>query len=185
MFLLVKIFSNISPKKIVIPFTTKNYPFDPNDEFKFIFKNEIFTTLEVGTPSQKVELFFTMRTPFFIIKNNNSFPEYFKNESSSTYKYYDNSSIYYFNDDVLKRGIQSGEKFFLQKSFDNKDKYEISPLEFIYCTDYERDSKRHMGVFGLQFLSPSNAYSKEVNFVNTVKKNNLITSYIFNLNYTS
>ena len=185
MFLLVKIFSNISPKKIVIPFTTKNYPFDPNDEFKFIFKNEIFTTLEVGTPSQKVELFLTMRTPFFIIKNNDSFPEYFKNESSSTYKYYDNSSIYYFNDDVLKRGIQSGEKFFLQKSFDNKDKYEISPLEFIYSTDYERDSKRHMGVFGLQFLSPSNAYSKEVNFVNTVKKNNLITSYIFNLNYTS
>ena len=183
--LLLNLFSYISSNKIVLPFFTKTYQFDPNEEFKFIFKNEIYTTLEVGTPSQKVELFLTMRTPFFIIKYNNSSPDYYKNISSSSYKYYDNSSIYYFNDDVIKRGIHSGEKILLQKSFNNKDKLEIPNLDFIYGTDYEEDSKRHMGVLGLQFLSTSFIYDKEVNFINVLKSKRIISSYIWNLNYTS
>ena len=181
----INLFYYISSNKIVLPFFTKTYPFDPNDEFKFIFKNEIYTTLEVGTPSKKVELYLTTRTPFFIIKYNNSFPEYYKNFSSSTYKYYDTSSIYYFNDDVLKRGIHSGEKIFLQNSFNDKDKIEIPNLDFIYGTDYKGDSKRHMGVLGIQFLSTSSNYDKEVNFINTLKRNRLISNYIWNLNYTS
>lgn len=181
--LLLKIFSYISPKKIIIPFKTKQYPFDPNDEFKFIFKNEIYTTLDIGNPPQKVELFFTMRTPFFMIKYNNSFPEYFKNESTSTYKYIDNA--YYVNDEVLEKGMLSNEKFVFQKSFDENDKTEINDFGFIYGTEYQRDSKRHMGVFGLQFKSTSFFFSKEVNFVNELKKNKMISFYIFNINYTS
>ena len=182
---LTELFSYVFPNKIVIPFTTKSHPFDPENEFKFIFKNEIYTTLEVGTPPQKVELFLTARTPFFIIKNNDSFPQYYKNISSSSYKYYDSSSIYYFNDDVLKRGIHSGEKITLQKSFDKTDKLEIPNLDFIYGTDIDEDSKSHMGVLGIQFLSTSSNYDKEVNFINILKKNRLITNYIWNLNYTS
>ena len=147
---LLNIFSYISPKKIIIPFKTKEYPFDPNDEYKFIFKNEIYTTLDVGNPPQKVELFFTMRTPYFMIKYNNSFPEYFKNESSSTYKYIGNG--YYHLDEVLKEGILSTEKFVFQNSFDEKDKVEINNFDFIFGTKYKRDSKRHMGVFGLHFM---------------------------------
>ena len=182
---LTELFSYISPDKIVLPFTTKSYPFDPNNEFKYIFKNEIFTTLEVGTPAQKVELFLEMRTPFFIIKNNDSFPEYYKNKSSSTYEYFDNKSTYYFDDDILKKGIYSGEKFILQNSFNSKDKLEINHFDFVYCTEYEEDSKDHMGVLGIQFFSTNNAYLKEVNFINTLKRNRLITNYMFNINYTS
>lgn len=179
----LQIFSYISPKKIIIPFKTKQYPFDPNDEYKFIFKNEIYTTLEVGDPPQKVELFFTMRTPFFMIKYNTSFPEYFKNESSSTYKYIGNG--YYHTDEVLKQGILSTEKFIFQKSFDEKDKVEINNFDFIFGTKYKRDSKRHMGVFGLQFKTTSNYYAKETNFVNALKQNRMISFYVFNINYTS
>ena len=179
------LFSYISPNKIVLPFTTKSYPFDPNNEFKYIFKNEIYTTLEVGTPPQQVELFLEMRTPFFIIKNNDDFPEYYKNKSSSTYEKFDNTTTYYFSDDILKRGVYSGEKIVLQNSFNNKDKFEINNFEFVYSTEYEEDSKDHMGVLGIQFFSTNNAYLKEVNFINTLKRNRLISNYIFNLNYTS
>lgn len=182
---LTELFSYISPNKIVLPFTTKSNTFDPNNEFKYIFKNEIYTTLEVGTPPQKVELFLEMRTPFFILKNNDSFPEYYKNTSSSSYEYYDNESTYYMSDDILKRGVYSGEKFILQNSFNNNDKFEINNFDFVYCTEYEEDSKSHMGVLGIQFFSTSNAYFKEVNFINTLKRNRIITNYIFNLNYTS
>ena len=182
---LTEFFSYICPNKIVIPFKTKSFPFDPNNEFKYIFKNEIFTTLEIGTPPQKVELFLEMRTPYFIIKNNDSFSEYYKNTSSSTYEYFDNKSTYYFNDDILKRGIHSGEKIILQNSFNNNDKFEINHFDFVFCTEYEEDSKDHMGVLGIQFFSTNNAYIKEVNFINTLKRNKIITNYIFYFNYTS
>ena len=183
--ILISLFISVIPNKIIFPFTTKSYPFNTNDEFKYIFKNEIFTTIDVGNPPQKVELFLTTRTPFFIIKKNDSIPEYYKNTSSSTYKYYDNSSIYYMNDEVLKKGIQSSEKIYLKNSFEDKDPIPISDLEFIYGTNYEKDSKRHMGVLGLQFFSTSFIYSKEINMMVLLKKRGLTSNYVWNLNYTS
>ena len=79
--ILISLLISISPKKIVFPFTTKSYTFNPDNEFKYIFKNEIFTTIEVGTPPQKVDLYLTTRTPFFIIKKNDTKKNYYKNES--------------------------------------------------------------------------------------------------------
>ena len=184
-FIFLVIFSHISPNKIVLPFKTKSYPFDPNNEFKYIFKNEIYTTLEVGNPPQKVELFLTMRTPFFILKYNDSIPEYYKNTSSSTYKYHGSPYTYYLNDDVIKKGIYSGEKFFLQNSFNSNDKLAISEFDFIYGIEIENESKRHMGVLGIQFFKSGNTYEKEVNLINSLKKNSYITNYVWNLNYTS
>ena len=183
--ILISIFISVIPNKIIFPFTTKSYLFDPNDEYKFIFKNEIFTTIEVGNPPQKVELFLTTRTPFFIIKKNNSIPEYYKNEFSSTYKYYDFSSIYYLNDEVLKKGVQSSEKIYLQNSFEEQTPIPITDLEFIYGIQYEKDSKRHMGVLGLQFISTSFVYSKEINIMVLLKKRGLTSNYVWNLNYTT
>ena len=183
--ILIIILPYISSNKIVLPFTTKEYPFDPNNEFKFIFKNEIFTTLDIGTPTQKMELFFTMRTPFFILKCNHSNPDYYKNTSSSTYRKYDYSSIYYFNDDILKRGVHSADKIFIQNSFDNNDKYEIPVFEFIYGSEIRSESQRHMGVLGIQFFSTTFSLSKEVNFINSSKREKCITNYVWNLNYTA
>ena len=86
--ILISLFLCAYPNKIVFPFTTKSYPDELNDEYKYILKNEIFITIEIGEPPQKVELFLTTRTPFFIIKKNDTISDYYKNESSSTYKYY-------------------------------------------------------------------------------------------------
>ena len=183
--ILITLFNLVIPNKIIFPFTTKQNPFDPNDEYKYIFKNEIFTTIEIGNPPQKVELFLTTRTPFFIIKKNENISEYYKNESSSTYKYFDRSSIYYFNDDILQRGIQSSEKFFLRNSFDDQSLIPITDFDFIYATHYEKDSKKHMGVLGLQFLSTSFVYTKEINLMIVLKKKGLTTNYMWNLNYTT
>ena len=183
--ILIPLFYSVFPNKIIFPFKTKKRKFDPNNEFKFIFKNEIFTTIEVGNPSQKVELFLTTRTPFFIIKKNASISNYYKNETSSTYKYYDNSSIYYFNDKVLKRGIQSSEKIFLKNSFEAQTSIPVTDLEFVYATHYQKDSKKHSGVLGLQFLSTSFVYTREVNIMVELKKKGLTTNYMWNLNYTT
>ena len=183
--ILIPLFNLVFTNKIIFPFTTKQNLFDPNDEYKYIFKNEIFTTIEIGNPPQKVELFLTTRTPFFIIKKNENISEYYKNESSSTYKYFDKSSIYYFNDDILQRGIQSSEKFFLRNSFDDQSLIPITDFDFIYATHYEKDSKKHMGVLGLQFLSTSFVYTKEINIMIVLKKKGLTTNYMWNLNYTT
>ena len=183
--ILIPLFNLVFPNKIIFPFTTKQNSFDPNNEYKYIFKNEIFTTIEIGNPPQKVELFLTTRTPFFIIKKNENISEYYKNESSSTYKYFDRSSIYYFNDDILQRGIQSSEKIFLRNSFDDQTLIPITDLDFIYATHYEKDSKKHMGVLGLQFLSTSFVYTKEINIMIVLKKKGLTTNYMWNLNYTT
>ena len=183
--ILIPLFNLVFTNKIIFPFTTKQNLFDPNDEYKYIFKNEIFTTIEIGNPPQKVELFLTTRTPFFIIKKNENISEYYKNESSSTYKYFDRSSIYYFNDDILQRGIQSSEKVFLRNSFDDQSLIPITDFDFIYATHYEKDSKKHMGVLGLQFLSTSFVYTKEINIMIVLKKKGLTTNYMWNLNYTT
>ena len=183
--ILISLLISISPKKIVFPFTTKSYTFNPDNEFKYIFKNEIFTTIEVGTPPQKVELYLTTRTPFFIIKKNDTKKNYYKNESSTTYKYYDNSSIYYLNDEVVKRGVQSSEKIYLKNSFNAQETIPVNDLDFIYSTKTEKDSKKHMGVLGLQFFSTSFVYSKEINLMVILKKKGLTSNYIWNLNYTS
>ena len=42
-----------------------------------------------------------------------------------------------------------------------------------------------MGVLGLQFLSTSFIYDKEVNLINVLKSKRIISSYVWNLNYTS
>ena len=183
--ILIPLFNLVFPNKIIFPFTTKQNSFAPNNEYKYIFKNEIFTTIEIGNPPQKVELFLTTRTPFFIIKKNENISEYYKNESSSTYKYFDRSSIYYFNDDILQRGIQSSEKVFLRNSFDDQSLIPITDFDFIYATHYEKDSKKHMGVLGLQFLSTSFVYTKEINLMIVLKKKGLTTNYMWNLNYTT
>ena len=183
--LLIQMIIYISPSKIVLPFSTKSYPFDLNNEFQYIFNNEIYTTVEMGTPAQKLDLFLTMKTPLFIIKKNESFPQYYNNKSSSTYKYYVDTRTFYFNDEIIKTGIYSGEKFILQNSFNNNDKEEIFPMDFIYGTEYEEDDKNHVGILGLQFFSTSSQYEKEVNLINLLKKNKKISSYVWNLNYTS
>ena len=183
--ILISIFISISPNKIVFPFSTKYFSTGQNDEFKNIFHNEIFTTIEIGEPPQKVELYLTTNTRFFIIKKNETFPEYYKNISSSTYKYYDNSSIYYFNDNILKRGIQSSEKAILYDSFESGSKISTPILDFIYCTHYEEDSERHMGILGLQYFPTSFIYSKEINMMAHLKKRKLTTNYAWNLNYTT
>ena len=182
--ILILLFLCITSKQIIFPFTTKTYGYESNNEFKYIFENEIFTTLEVGTPKQKVELFLTAQTPFFIIKKNSTIKSYYNNETSSSYKHYDNSSIYYFGDDILKRGIQSSEKIILQNSFGPEQPVSVSDLDFIYSTAYEKDNENHMGLIGLQFISTSFVFSKEINMMVTLKKKGLTSNYIWNLNYT-
>ena len=184
--ILLTILTFISSDKIVLPFYTKTYPFDPNDEFKFIFKNEIFTNIKIGTPPQNLELFLTMRTPLFILKNNASFPEYYKNGSSSSYFTDSKFNYHYSNDDVLKRGTPSKEKLFLKKTFDNNEEsFEAQNFDFIYATDYKGDSKRHMAVLGLQFFSSTFSLTSDINFIDVLKRNRLITSYVWNMYYTS
>ena len=58
-------------------------------------------------------------------------------------------------------------------------------MDFIYSTKTEKDSKKHMGVLGLQFFSTSFVYSKEINLMVILKKKGLTSNYIWNLNYTS
>ena len=89
------------------------------------------------------------------------------------------------NDDVIKRGIQSSEKIILKNSFDNQGTIQVNDLDFIYSTKTEKDSKKHMGVLGLQFFSTSFIYSKEINMMVILKKKGLTSNYIWNLNYTS
>jgi len=61
----------------------------------------------------------------------------------------------------------------------------IPDLDFIYSTICEKDSEEHMGILGLQFLSTSFVYSKEINMMVTLKKKGLTSNYVWNLNYTS
>ena len=60
----------------------------------------------------------------------------------------------------------------------------MSDLDFIYSTAYEKDNENHMGLIGLQFLSTSFVFSKEINMMVTLKKKGLTSNYIWNLNYT-
>lgn len=179
-FILIKLFSYINTNKIVIPFSTKKEPSNAK-EFEFILKNEIFVTLDMGVPAQNVEFFLTMLTPHFIVKYNEKIPQYYKNKSSSSYKFHGNS--YYFGDEIIKMGAYSGERVVLFNSFDGKSRVDIPLLDFIYAINYTKDNDNHMGILGLQFYTSS--YSREVNFIKVLKNNNAISNYIWNLNYTS
>lgn len=183
--ILISIIISVIPNQIIFPFTTKSYPFDPNKEFKYILKNEIFTTIEVGNPPQKVELFLTTKTPYFIIKKNDTYPNYYNSNLSSTYKYYENTSIYYLDNEVIQKGIYSTEQIYLKKSFEDQTLTPVSNLDFIYGIELTVDDKEHMGILGLQFFSTSFIYSKEVNLMVVLKKSGLTSNYLWNLYYTS
>ena len=183
--ILITIFVQSFSKKIIFPFKTKTYPFDPEKEFKYILKNEIYTTLYVGTPSQKVELYLTTRTPFFIIKKNETFENYFKSDASSTYVPHNENNTFYLSDEVLKHGIHSSEKIYLQNSFEEQSLSQIDNLDFIYCTQYKKDSKYHQGILGLQYFSTYYVYPREINIMVLLKKRGLTSNYVWNLNYTS
>ena len=183
--ILITIFVQSFSKKIIFPFKTKTYPFDPEKEFKYILKNEIYTALKVGTPSQKVELYLTTRTPFFIIKKNETFENYFKSDASSTYVPHNENNTFYLSDEVLKHGIHSSEKIYLQNSFEEQSLSQIDNLDFIYCTQYKKDSKYHQGILGLQYFSTYYVYPREINIMVLLKKRGLTSNYVWNLNYTS
>ena len=72
----------------------------------------------------------------------------------------------------------------LKNSFGPEQPVSVSDLDFIYSTAYEKDNENHMGLIGLQFLSTSFVFSKEINMMVTLKKKGLTSNYIWNLNYT-
>ena len=170
-----------SSTKIDIPFKTKNNNDPSLDVFDEIFNNEIYIQLNVGEPFQSVEFYLTSKTSHFIINQNSSMNYFYDSNKSSTYLNICEITPY-INDDVLDRGIPSTEKFVF--FLDNNHNITIDNLEFNYATKVKKKiNKKHMGILGMQLHSST--YYKDINFINILKKRNIISSYVWNLKYTT
>lgn len=180
-FLLLIIFSflnNIKSNIIVFPFKTE--PSNPriSNYIDSFTKNQIYITVNIGSPSQNINLYLTMSTNYLIIANSSIDPSYYNSKQSSTYESISSYSDYL--TEYLDKGYFAKESFIFKTGFDENDKKKFDNVEFALITGFGMANQKAPGYFGLQLPKKN-----KQNIYNCLKRENIIDEYYWNIKYTS
>ena len=167
----------IKSNQIIFPFKTEEIKSDSLDYIEEIQDNKIYITTQIGNPPQKIKLYLTMNTCFLLIANSSIDSSYYNNENSKTYVNITKSTPYF---EIFTNAYLSKENFFFQTSYDNTKIKEFNNIEFMHVLEYSTSEYISPGYFGLQLPKKN-----KMNIFDNLKKSNVISSYIFNINYTS
>ena len=136
----------------------------PNDFHKTYFSNEIYSTLNIGTPLKSIE--FQIMLNIYSIS---LISQEFKESSSSFYTNEKNYSIFY--NTGFRMGIRASDTFKFNDI--NLDKFNFL---------YSNDSNSNKGILGLNFIEKTNKdYDKGL--IYQLKQRNKIDSYYFYIEY--
>ena len=149
------------PLKSTIP-DLKNL--SPNDFYKTYFSNEIYSTLNIGTPSKKIDFQIMLNIyPISLISQE------FKESSSSFYTKDKDYSIFY--NTGFRMGIRANDKFQFNDIY-------LDEFNFLYSND----SNSNKGILGLNYIDKTNKdYDKGL--IYQLKQRNKIDSYYFYIEY--
>ncbi len=156
---------------LIIPF--KNSKFGKtNLSLNEIITNQIFSEIKIGNPEQNIKTQLTFLTHYiFILKDN------YNILNSNTYLKIENNEKRYSSKGMDIKGYLSKESLNIQNN-------KITNFSFIYIentTIQNSDSKLNNSLLGLRPKPKS--FEDHPNLINQLKQNNLISSYIYTLNY--
>lgn len=169
----------IIPNKLIFPFKTEPIYVESSKYIEAITNNRIYTTIEIGDPPQKINLFFTMETSFLLIANSSIDESYYNNQKSNTYL--NKSGIEQFYFEYFSKAIYSNDSFIFQMSYNNTNNIKFNNIQFLHVIEYNDKNYLSSGYIGLQLPKQN----QKINFFDNLKQEKAISSYTFYLNYTS
>ena len=168
---------------IRIPFKTRLYQpqtsSNINSDLLSLIHNDIYISLEIGSPSQEIISFLKFEEfPFFISGTSISFSQYDETKSSS-FKSELYPHVFLEGKEKIKWGLVSNDTFNIFNS-QNNQKEKIDLINFVLVTETRTDSSSNIG------LMIPNEYSSipEISFIYQLKKSKIINEYNFMINYT-
>jgi len=170
-------------KILIIPFKRKiNQNINENNLMENLFKNEIYSKISIGSPSQKLNIFIKLfQFPSFLISKDykEGKQEKFNQNKSITFEYLDHyTNTFFFYD--YKNGNMCKDIFYLGK--DNK---KIDKLNFILAKNLIEDSKNYSGELGLNlYWNIYTTMTIKDNIINQLKEKGIIEENIFYLKYS-
>ena len=141
--------------------------------YKFLTYNLIYIKLNIGNPKQEINVYLNMdKHPFFVssIKGNGIYNE----KKSNTFKLKSNETK--FIGEGLSNGTKAEEIFYLNNNIILKD------FPFVLAFNITDDCKYSLNIIGLK-IKPYYSFIKEENFLYQLKKQKIISSYIYTIKY--
>ena len=165
-----------------IPFKTHQYNIKSSSNIESnilsLIHNDIYISLEIGTPPQEITSFLKFEEfPFFISGKDISFSQYDESKSS-TYKSEIYPHVFLEGQEKIKWGLISNDTFNI---INNNKKENIDKINFILVTETRTESTSNIG------LMIPNEYNTipDISFIFQLKKQKLINEYNFMINYTN
>ena len=165
---------------IKLPFKKYTNYKEGTNYFDYLEKNDIFTILEIGTPIQKIPVFFDFESYPFYISNlllNGTYNE----NKSSTFKYKGSKKETQFYGEIISQGYEVMDKI---KLYDVKEKnIEINNFSYILPTKLSNNKNINFktSIIGLKIIE--SIYLQKNGFIHQLKQNEMIDSYSWTIKY--
>jgi len=185
-FIISLLINLIKNSEIIIPFTSSVSEIPKNlTPYYFmdsLFKNKLFSNVNVGTPPQNLDLIINFEYyHLFLIKDspsdNISHKRFYSNKSST---FTNLSGLEYFYSDNIgfSQAINSSDLFTINENITN------SNFTFLQVTDFNTQIKiKDPGVLGLNVVPNGEPYNFEQGLVYQLKANNYTNNYIYTFVY--
>ena len=167
-----------SSSYISIPFTVKsNITKEDNDIIEYLLYKGIYINIKIGSENEELSLPIKMRIyPSFISSYSSNIKSKKYNENNSkTYIKLDNQTI--------KSKEDKLEGFKSLDSFSLNNKIQINKFNFILTQNQLIDESGGIGLKITPSINEISAYHDVSNFINQLKINKIINSYIFSFNF--
>ena len=182
LYIFLGIFHLFNMKNLILNFKSKsNNNLKENNLIEYLFLNEIYTEIKIGTPEQKINMFIKLQQfPTFITSadyNEGSGIKYNQNKST-TFQYLNKKKYNYLIYDFINGNLCIDIVYF-------NDKEKINEFQFVLANELKENVKEYTGEIGLSLYAALYAtYKRNESIINQLKKNNIIDGYTFHIKYT-
>ena len=175
--LLLFILFNFCLNVFIIPFET--YPKQNNVSFiKYIFNNDLFSEIYLGSPPQKIITDIRFDTYSFLISNG-SLNSSFNETLSSSFKLNTSISLILEYRYLTYKSYPASDNLLINNQYNN---YEVKNFPFVFGVHTSNNPDNYnFNCIGLQ-ISKYN-FNDDKNFIEQLKKHKKINSYAFNIVY--
>ena len=136
---------------------------------------ELTSEINIGTPSQKIELKLALTEFIFYVGGKDSLcKNHFIETESNTYQKLSDSIHFYATS--VREGISSSDLFYFDKNLKEKKN-----IDFILATNTDKIPEG--GIIGLNFGDEETKYYSQYNFINILKKKGYIKDFYFTIKY--
>ena len=174
-FVLLFLVNFIYNQKIIIPFKTIDLP-DKNNFILSLLYNQIYATIEIGEPKQKIDVAITMESNILSIGNQNiNSNNFFDYTKSNTYQNISKKYYYYYD----MYGDLSNDTFYFKNSISSQPiTYKNFP--FLYLTQTPKKTK-NFNLNGEIGLDLAKTYYADMNIFESSYKSKIVNNFIWSL----